>query len=114
MSFFITFYFFLQLHYIAYIILYTFTMQLFGLPGIFATQEEAKEAAEQLKAAGVTGANLLDEPVDMLPPVRRFEYYIILYYIVFYFILFYCITLYFIMLYDIIFLGIPLNHFLRM
>ena len=27
-------------------------------------------AAEQLKAAGVKAANLLEEPVDMLPPVN--------------------------------------------
>lgn len=42
-----------------------------GLPKkrMFATEEEAKAAAAQLKAAGVQAANLLEEPVDMLPPV---------------------------------------------
>ena len=36
---------------------------------MFATEEEAKAVADQLKAAGVQAANLLEEPVDLLPPV---------------------------------------------
>ncbi|CAK9086218.1 Hypothetical protein SCF082_LOCUS40790 [Durusdinium trenchii] len=41
-----------------------------GLPkkSLYATAEEAKAAAEKLKAAGVQ-ANLLEEPIDIRPPV---------------------------------------------